>query len=116
MADSKTIILSGNGGEAIVSEKDFERVTKYNWSDWGGYAFCPALKMSLHKFIMGDRPHDISSDYVIDHIDRNKRNDHFKNLRWVSASFNSFNAIQINRTKSSRFRGVQLVKKTMINE
>jgi hypothetical protein len=58
----------------------------------------------MHRLVIGARPDGIPEDYVVDHIDRNKRNNRRANLRWVSTSFNIWNIIA--KQSSSRFKGV----------
>ena len=58
----------------------------------------------MHRLVIGARPDGIPEDYVVDHIDRNKRNNRRANLRWVSTSFNIWNIAV--KKGSSRFRGV----------
>ena len=47
---------------------------------------------------------------LVDHIDRDKFNNHLSNLRWVTRRLNSLNCDKINMTPSSQFQGVSLVK------
>jgi hypothetical protein len=56
---------------------------------------------------MGPRPDNVPEDWVIDHIDRDRFNNTRENLRWVSPSFNAFNAKRPD-SGVSRFRGVHL--------
>lgn len=101
---STTIILT-TGNVAKVSPEDHERVSKYKWSERGGYANHAALG-SLHKVIIGKRPEGIPEAYVIDHVNRDKLDNRRENLRWVSTSFNIFNT-NTKPGSSSKFRGVR---------
>ena len=74
------------------------------WWMQGGYAMNPRIG-SMHKMIMGERPEGVSAKYVIDHKDRDRRNNSRENLRWVTQSFNAWNAVR--GGGRSRFRGVK---------
>lgn len=55
-------------------------------------------------------PHDYK---FVDHIDRNRRNNHYSNLRWIYKSQNNQNAGKIKRVKrpcTSRYKGVSKQK------
>jgi adenine specific DNA methylase Mod len=41
-----------------------------------------------------------SSDMVVDHIDQNKLNNHYKNLRWATSSGNAINSVRTSRSKN----------------
>ena len=65
--------------------------------DTNGYEYCRVInenghyKIGIHRLIgitWIDNPDNLP---VIDHIDRNKKNNHISNLRWVSFSENSIN-------------------------
>jgi hypothetical protein len=65
---------------------------------------------SLPSVLLGERPCDVPEDWVIDHKNRNKLDNTRENLRWVSRSFNAWNAVRKDSAKmTSRFRGVTLV-------
>ena len=98
-----TIVV--RGVEVKVSKVDMARVEEERWGMYGGYA--TSKKWAMHKMIMGERPVGVPAEYVIDHKDRDKRNNTRENLRWVSASFNIWNAV---RPGGGRFRGVRLMR------
>ena len=96
-------ILSVGGEEVFIDSADFEAFSKVKWTLWSGYAVHPKVG-KMHRLVIGARLDGIPEDYVVDHIDRNKRNNRRANLRWVSTSFNIWN---INaRQGSSQFKGV----------
>lgn len=102
------IKLGGKAGRAgivaLVSKCDEQKASEYTWYIWNGYANANAVG-ALSYLIIGDRPADVPSDWVVDHIDNNKLNNCRSNLRWVSESFNAWN--KPNRKGcSSKFRGV----------
>jgi hypothetical protein len=96
-------ILSVGGEDVLIDSADFEAFSKVKWTLWSGYAGHPKVGR-MHRLVIGARPDDIPEDYVVDHIDRNKRNNRRANLRWVSTSFNIWNIFK--EQGSSRFRGV----------
>ncbi|CAL8469598.1 g9139 [Coccomyxa elongata] len=103
MVDEQVVTLDVRGVEVRVSKVDMARVEEERWGIYGGYA--TSKKWAMHKMIMGERPVGVPAEYVIDHKDRDKRNNTRENLRWVSASFNIWNAV---RPGGRRFRGVRL--------
>lgn len=62
---------------------------------------------SVHSIILGPRPIDIPDTWVIDHKDRDIYNNCRDNLRWVSRSFNAWNA-EVKARNTSVFKGVYL--------
>lgn len=94
---------------AIVCSDDYVRVAQYVWTLRKGYPYSNALYLHLHQYVLGNRPADIPTDYVIDHIDRNVLNADVQNLRWVSRGFNAWN-----KTVQARnhYRGVHWEPRT----
>ena len=90
--------------EVIITACDYDKIMQYTWSDWGWGYLTNAKAGSMHSLIIGDRPDDIPKDWVVDHINRNRRDNSRTNLRWVSKDFNSWNS-KI-EGKTSRFKGV----------
>ena len=86
----------------LIDSADFEAFTKVKLTLWSGYAVHPKVGR-MHRLVIGARPDGIPEDYVVDHIDRNKRNNRRANLRWVSTSFNIWNTF---KQGSSRYKGV----------
>lgn len=99
-------VVTIKGMEVKVSTEDMERVEEERWSIRGGYAMNG--KWTMHKMIMGERPEGVPAEYVIDHRDRDKRNNTRENLRWVSRSFNVWNAVYPGGR--SRFRGLKYIR------
>lgn len=97
-------ILSVGGEDVLIDSADFEEFSKVKWTLWSGYAVHPKVGR-MHRLVIGARPDGIPEDYVVDHIDRNKRNNRRANLRWVSTSFNTWNII-VKSSKRSQFKGV----------
>lgn len=93
-----------DGSVVTISADDHDRVIDHKWRLRGGYPFCKALNMSLHAFIIGQRPSHIPENYVIDHGNRNKFDASHPNLRWVTPAFNMWNRVFVT---SSPYRGVQ---------
>ena len=97
------VTIKVSGLEVKVSKEDEARVKREKWWVQGGYAMNSRIG-SMHKVIMGERPEGVSAVYVIDHKDRDRRNNSRENLRWVSPSFNAWNGVRAGG--KSRFRGV----------
>jgi len=96
----KEIILKG-GQIALVSDIDYEMVSKHKWSILNGYAVICGTVTSMHRIIMGDSPMGI----VIDHANRNKLDNRRENLRPCTYSQNSANVGKRDNTYSI-FKGV----------
>ena len=99
---NEAVILVG-GQDVLIDATDFEAFSRIKWTLWSGYAGHPKVG-KMHRLVIGPRPGGIPEDYVVDHIDRNKRNNRRANLRWVSTSFNTWNIFK--EQGSSRFKGV----------
>lgn len=88
MKTYKTIKLS-NGAESIVSESDFELLSKWKWrKNKQGYAVrnTSDKQITIHAQLMGSKP-----PLEIDHINRNKLDNRRENLRFVTRSQNNLN-------------------------
>lgn len=84
------IELGNKRGYTFVDLED-TYVDKYNWSlDGHGYpcSYIDGRIVKLHQMIIGKSP----SGFVIDHIDRDKLNNHRSNLRHVTQKENMFNS------------------------
>ena len=107
MEETRNIQLSGkHGGVAKVSAVDFDRVSKYRWRLYSGYANSDNVG-TMHKFVLGERPENIPQDWVIDHKNRDKLNNSQSNLRFVPQSFNNWNVPIIG---TSRYKSVSWEK------
>jgi hypothetical protein len=96
-----------------ISRGDVSKITG-KLAMFFGYAYVQfsCSRASVHSIVIGPRPDDVSKDWVIDHVDRNKLNNTRENLRWVSPSFNKWNCVRMcTDRKTSRFRGVHLIQK-----
>lgn len=85
----------------ILSKCDQQKVQEQRWRLRGKYLI--SEKCSMHEFVMGPRPDNIPEDWVVDHANRDRMNNAQSNLRYVTRSFNSWNAPI---TGKSRFKGV----------
>lgn len=79
-----------NGGYAIVSDEDFERVSKYKWYRFKkrntDCAYSTVGHMYLHRYILNN-----PDGKMIDHIDHNGLNNCRDNLRICTNQQNLFN-------------------------
>lgn len=86
----------------IVDEADFPKVAAHTWHKTNkGYWRSKALKMSVHRFILGDIPDGM----VVDHINGDKSDNRRSNLRIVTPHQNAFNN-GISRANTSGMTGV----------
>lgn len=102
------IKLSSNVS-VFVDEEDCEKVIEKKWYLHKGYAaknrYVKGKKVGtifLHHFILGTNP----SEYVVDHINRNRLDNRKINLRVITQQQNSFNRGPNKNKKSSKFKGV----------
>jgi hypothetical protein len=112
MADIITVRINDKHS-ITISHGDESKLTGKLTMCFGRYAYVgpPDSRAAVHSIIMGERPAHLPDNWVIDHADRNKKNNTQGNLRWVSPSFNAWNRVRKDTGKStSRFRGVYLTK------
>lgn len=93
--------------EAIVDEKDFEFISRFNWFLRRGYAIRKRLSgesgpttISMHREIL-EAPNGLD----VDHINGNSLDNRRENLRLATRSQNGGNSIS-RKPHSSRFKGV----------
>lgn len=103
------IIYAINGDSIMVSDCDWLFLCGYRWSlnSWGYYC-CTSKEiwkgqqihsMPIHWFVAKLMNLNISNNFQIDHIDRDKSNNQRSNLRVVSRSLQMFNQ---NKRKDNR--------------
>lgn len=93
---------------ALVDDDDYPIVSKYNWSLHSrGYVERRTKKgfIKLHRFI-AEIHHWNVGENVIDHINRNKKDNRKSNLRICTFQQNTFNRIQRFNGATSRYKGV----------
>ena len=92
-----------NNNYFLISTSCLEKIIRHNWYiDSNGYPMTyTGRSKTLHKNLLGKQ----IKGYVIDHINRNKLDNRFENLRVITARENSYN-----RTKSissnNKYKGV----------
>jgi len=98
----KNLLLT-TGEAVIIDDEDFERVSRYNWYNSHGYAFCTSRKMkiSLHRFILNAKKGEF-----VDHKDFNTFNNMKSNIRICTWAQNSQNRAKVNKNTSSKYKGV----------
>lgn len=85
-----TVIMYTNNTQAAfyIDLEDLDKVAKYTWvENHKGYIVRAANYLALHRYLMGD----VNSSLVIDHKDRNKKNNKKNNLRIVTQQENTVN-------------------------
>jgi hypothetical protein len=107
-------IQLSNGGTTIVDPEDVPRLTGYTWYNNGhGYAYAyvkrskPYRRVWMHRLIIGT-PDDMDTD----HINGNKLDNRKSNLRCVTRRQNVANRPKLNRSCSSRYKGVHWHKQS----
>jgi hypothetical protein len=102
------IELLGRGKELplnyfLISTNCLEKVIKHNWYiDSNGYPMTyTARSKTLHKHLLGKQ----QKGYVIDHINRNKLDNRYENLRVITQKENSYNRTK-NITSNNKYKGV----------
>lgn len=109
----KTIELT-QGKIATVDDCDYEYLMQWKWCYSGVYAVRRKSKhtghlINMHRNIFEQR--GVKVNGCIDHIDRNKLNNQFKNLRLATVNQNQYNCVaQVNN--SSGFKGVSRIRKS----
>lgn len=103
-------ILITQGKKVLVSDEDFERISQFSWSysSSTGYAVRKGRKslgeprtVHMHRFIM--QP---ASKVQIDHINGDKLDNRFSNLRIASCQENAFNRKKPRVNCTSKYKGV----------
>ncbi|QKF94703.1 putative HNH enonculease [Fadolivirus algeromassiliense] len=98
------------GGVALISEIDYEIISKYKWSqDNRGYVFgsVNSHRIYLHRFIM-----KAGEGVLIDHINNNKLDNRRENLRFATKKENNMNKKKtIKSITTSKYRGVSFKKR-----
>lgn len=90
--------------EFYIDTEDFEKVYERYWyEDNKGYikTRIKGKLISIHRYVMNE----IDRSVLIDHIDRNPKNNKKNNLRRCNKSQNSMNRLEPSNNKSG-FRGV----------
>ena len=101
------IYIIENGYQILIDKEDVEKIKKYRWrlDKNTGYIYSDffSKKIYLHRFIMDI--HTDTSGLVIDHINRDKRDNRKQNLRIVTHAENLRN-LSILSDNSTGFRNV----------
>jgi hypothetical protein len=98
--------------EALVSDGDFDRLSKMKWHLAHGYAVhgiythgIGSRQKAMHHYVLPQKP-----GFVTDHIDRNPLNNQRENLRYATFAQNSRNSFR-QRNNSSGFKGVSWLER-----
>lgn len=63
-------------------------------------------KKTIHRLVSNAFIEKIEGKNIVDHIDNNRNNNYYKNLRWVNHHENSMNTYKISKPCSSIYKGV----------
>ncbi len=101
------------GQMALVDNDDFNWLNQWKWHCLNGYAarreYFEGKKKSEYIF-MHRLINNTPVGYDTDHIDRNKLNNHRKNLRTVTHQQNTFNP-KLSKSSTSSYTGISWDKK-----
>ena len=103
-------ITSNTGNEFLIDKEDCPKVSEHTWLETDqGYIIThiEGRNVRLHRFIL-----DIYDDRMVDHINRNKRDNRKSNLRIVTKQQNSINRIASKKSKTG-IKGVSLLPNGM---
>ena len=104
------IKLSGEKGVAIVSNEDYELLSKYTWCMTNANYAKMTLKgkgIQMHRFIM-----DAKKGETVDHINGNRLDNRKENLRIVTVATNAQNKRNVkNNMATSKYKGLYYDKK-----
>lgn len=101
----KQLYLSKNK-QTIVDDQYYHILNLYKWSYHNnGYASRTKKHLMLHRFLWELVNGLIPKGYYIDHINQDKLDNRFDNLRLVSASYNIQNSAKRSSTQS-KYKGV----------
>lgn len=96
-------VLTRSGKTFYIDKEDCEIVQKYQWRiNTQGYpeAQIDGRRIKLHRYLLGVYNELFTYDRVVDHIDRNPRNNRRCNLRIVTQAENARNQDFTTRNKS----------------
>ena len=101
------IYIIENGYQILIDKEDAEKIKKYRWrvDQATGYVYSDfnGIKVYLHRYIMDI--HDKKTNLVIDHINRNKKDNRKENLRICTHAENLRN-LSILSNSNTGFRNV----------
>lgn len=84
-------VTNNTGVEFFIDYEDYPKVCNYTWNEKTGQGYIVAnynhTKVSLHRLLFDD----LNNSNMIDHINRNKKDNRKKNLRIVNNSQNQMN-------------------------
>ena len=104
--------------EGQVRNKKFDRILKpQHHGNYLGLRMGNSKSKSyyIHRLAAEAFLPSPTDDCVVDHIDRNKHNNHASNLRWVSRSVNSLNRTLEGKARKSNKQGEHHIKRVMTN-
>ena len=118
----RVIPVVGTFNFVLVSDEDFDYLAKYKWHlNSYGYVRTSISRKTvfMHRLIFTRRNISINKPKQVDHINLDKLDNRFENLRLVIPQHNLVNRTGLKNT-TSRFKGVSLTKygtyKSSINE
>ena len=98
-------IVAHTGERIIVSEEDYDLLSKIKWWISSGYAMSWSNLDKMHRVVL-----KCNSGEIVDHINRDKLDNRRENLRIVSREENVHNQKKRTGTKNN-YKGTNFVKK-----
>lgn len=101
--------ISCSNIEALVDDDLWHELSKYSWCPSNGYAIghIQGKSMSMHRYVMMLKGFDLSTidknNCIIDHINHNRSDNRYSNLRVNTCGGNSHNRIKNDGTSSKYF-------------
>lgn len=98
--------------DGTITNKKTNRILKpWNYGKYLGVNCGAGNKQYVHHLVAYNwLPSPTEEDMVIDHIDRNRYNNHASNLRWVSRSINSQNRTMELKARTNSTTGEHHIK------
>lgn len=97
-----SLVIVVGGCDVLVDAEDYRWLKWFRWRISHGYAVCNSGPM--HRIIV-----DATSDWLVDHKNRNRLDNRKENLRLATALQNVVNRAKSTSAKASQFKGVYII-------
>lgn len=102
IGDTVIMYTNNTGVPFYIDLEDLDKAKKYTWMENDkGYIVRTASYLALHRYLMGE----VDETLVVDHRDRDKKNNRKNNLRVVTQQENTVNR-SVNKTNKFGVAGV----------